>query len=168
MVWNRLEWFLFGSSVFSSLQTLNFLFCIGIKLFNNEWCGSLRWTLKGLSHTCTCIPSPPNPPPKQAATWHWAESYVLYDRSLLIIHFKYSGVSVTIPKSLTITSPPHPEVCFLSLWVSLFCKFIRIISFWIPHIRDVLGYFSFAWLTSLSMTLSGSIHVATKALFHSF
>ena len=31
----------------------------------------------------------PNSPsiPTQAATWHWAEFYVLYSRSLLVIHF---------------------------------------------------------------------------------
>ena len=59
----------------------------------------------------------------------------------------------------------QPQVPSLSLWV-WFCfvnKFTCIISFWSPHIRDVIGYFSFSvWLTSLSMTLSRSVHVAAN------
>ena len=35
--------------------------------------------------------SPPNSPPIQAATWHWAEFPVLYSRTLLGIHFKYKA-----------------------------------------------------------------------------
>ena len=38
----------------------------------------------------TCIHSPPDSLPIQAATWHWAEFPVLYSRSLLVIHFKHS------------------------------------------------------------------------------
>ena len=56
--------------------------------------------------------------------------------------------------------PWQPKVCTLSLWVS-FCfvsDFICIISFQIPHIRDVICYFSFSiWLTSLNVTISRSI-----------
>ena len=51
-------------------------------IFNNIV--SFRWTPKGLSHTYTCIHSPPNSPPIQAATQHWAEFPVLYSRSLLV------------------------------------------------------------------------------------
>ena len=48
-------------------------------------CDNFKWTAKGLSHTYTCIHSPPNSPPIQAATKHWSELPVLYGRSLLII-----------------------------------------------------------------------------------
>ena len=34
----------------------------------NQQCDSFRWTTKGLSHIHTCIHSPPNLPPIQAAT----------------------------------------------------------------------------------------------------
>ena len=52
-------------------------------------CDSFRWTAKGLSHTYTCIYSPANSPPIQAATSHWAEFPALHSRSLLVIHFKH-------------------------------------------------------------------------------
>ena len=48
-----------------------------------------------------------------------------------------------------------------------FC--ICIISFYILLIRDVICCFCFSvWLTSLRMTVSRCIHVAAKALLHSF
>ena len=80
--------------------------------------------MKGLSHTYTCIHSPPNSPPIQAATWHWAEFPVLYSRSLLVIHFKYSRVYMSIPKSLIIPFPhpsrPPTTISSFSKSVSLF------------------------------------------------
>ena len=57
---------------------------------------------------------------------------MLYNRSLLVIHFKYSSVYVTFLKSLTVSSPRQPWVHFLSLWVSssdLFFFFFFQISF---------------------------------------
>ena len=127
--------------------------------------------MKGLSYTVACIHSLLNPFPVQAGTWPWAEFQVSCDSFLLVIHFKYNSVYMTFPESLTIPSPWQPEVRFLSLWVS-FCfvsKFVCIISFYIPHIKDVIWYLSFSvWFASLSRTLSGSIHVLQIALFHSF
>ena len=39
------------------------------------------------------------------------------------------------------------------------------ISFSIPHVRDAIWYFSFsAWLTSLGMTISRSIHVGANGM----
>ena len=64
---------------------LNCVVCIGVQPINNV-CDSFRWTGKWLSHTHTCIHSPPNPPPTQAATEHWAEFPVLDSRSLLENH----------------------------------------------------------------------------------
>ena len=43
----------------------NFLFYIRVQPINNA-CNSFRRTAKGLSHTYTCIHSPPNSPPIQA------------------------------------------------------------------------------------------------------
>ena len=78
------------------------------------------------------------------------------------------------PFPLTIPSPSQLSlswVHFPSLWVS-FCfvsKFIYIISFYIPHIKDVIWYFPFSvWHTSLSMTLSRSIYVAANGFISFF
>ena len=56
-------------------------------------------------------PFSPKLPPIQAATQHWAEFHVLYGRSLLVIHFKYSSVYLSIPNSLTTPSPVHLGHC---------------------------------------------------------
>ena len=50
-------------------------------------CDCSRWKATGLSHTHTCIHSPPDSPPIQAATWHWAEFPVLSRRSFWLSHF---------------------------------------------------------------------------------
>ena len=47
---------------------------------------------------------------------------VLYSRSLLIIHFKYRSVYMSIPNSLTILSP-HPS---LLATISLFSKLVKL------------------------------------------
>ena len=46
----------------------NFLFCIGIKPINKQWCGSFRWITKEFSCISIFIHSPPNSPPIHAAT----------------------------------------------------------------------------------------------------
>ena len=54
-----------------------------------------------------------------------------------------------------------------SVSLFLFCKFICIISFQIPHIRIVIQYFSFSVsLNSLSMTISRSIHSAANGIIN--
>ena len=74
----------------------------------------------------------PNSLPIQAATKHWAEFRMLYTRSLLVIHFKYSSVYMSIPKSLSNPSPhPSPNPATISPFsktvsLFLFCKFICI------------------------------------------
>ena len=45
---------------------------------------------------------PQTPLPSQPAAEHWSEFHVLYSRSLLVIHVKYSSVSMSIPNSLII------------------------------------------------------------------
>ena len=96
-----------------------------------RWGDSSRLTVKRLSRTYTGIHSPLNAPPIQAATSHWAGFHVLNSRSLLVMHFKYSSVYMSLPNSQSIPSPREPWVRFLSLWVS-FCfarQFICTISF---------------------------------------
>ena len=52
----------------SLIKCLNCFFCTGIWPINKQCCDSFRWTAQGLSHTYTCIHSPLNSPPIQAAT----------------------------------------------------------------------------------------------------
>ena len=59
-------------------------------------------------HAYTGFHSPPNSSPIQAAIWHWAELPVLCSRSLLVLHDKYSRLSMSIPDYLTIPSPTLP------------------------------------------------------------
>ena len=59
---------------------------------SEQCCDGFRWRTEELSHTCTCILSPPDSPPSQTAPLHWAEFLSLCSRSLLVIQFKYSSV----------------------------------------------------------------------------
>ena len=113
----------------SSGKSLNFLNLIFIFIFNTKntlyWgladeqcCASSRWTVKRLTHIYVYPLSPrPLSHPIQAAAEHWAEFPVPYNRSLLVIHFKYSSVYLWTSDSLTVPSPWKPEV--RSLWVYL-------------------------------------------------
>ena len=83
-------------------------------------CDNFRWIAKGLSHTHTRIHSSPNSPPIQAATRHWAEFSELYSRFLLVTHFKYSSVYMTIPNSLSV--PPFSPPCHTPANISSFFK----------------------------------------------
>ena len=91
-----------------------------------------------------------------------------YNRFLLVIHFIYSSVYMSIPVS-QITPPPYPLViitCFLCLWL-YFCPVNKLICthFYIPVIGDIMWYISFCvWLTSFSMIVSRSTHVAANGL----
>ena len=83
-------------------------------------------TVKGLSHTYVCIRSPPNPFLSRLA--HNIEQTSMC-RSLLIIHFKYSSIYMTLPKSLNDSYPQQPCLFSKSVSLFLFCMFISIISF---------------------------------------
>ena len=61
---------------------------------------SLRHTAEWLSHTHTCVHSP-QLPSHPGCHIHWAEFPVIPSRSLLVNHFKYSSVYMSIPNSLT-------------------------------------------------------------------
>ena len=90
----------------------------------SQWLDGFRWKAKGLSHTYS-----PNIPPTQTDKKHWVEFHVLYNRSLLVIHFEYKSVH-DLPKLPNYSSPPPTINCFSkSVSCSLFCKFICIISF---------------------------------------
>ena len=74
---------------------------------------SEQQSMKGLSHIYTWVHSPQTPLPSRLPhNIKHRQFHVLYNRSLLVIHFKYSSVYVTFPKSLTIPSLP-PTVSFL-------------------------------------------------------
>ena len=102
---------------------------------------------------------------------------MLYRRPLLVIHFKYSSVYMSIqtpdrfPPFFPHPLGNHKRLHSLRLWVS-FCfvsKFISIISSQIPHIRDGIQYFSFSVrLISLSMTISRSTHVVANGIISFF
>ena len=110
-----------------------------------SWLTTLWWFQVNTKGTQTYIymyPFSPKLLSLPAATQPWAEFHVLYSRFLLVIHFEYSRVYMSIPNSLTIpfpqASPQQLLSCFSkSVRLLLFCKFICTISFWIPHIRDV-------------------------------
>jgi len=52
-----------------------------------------------------------------------------------------------------------------SLILFLFHWFTCVI-FWVPHISDIIWYLSFFfWLSSLSLIISGSIHVVANGIF---
>ena len=57
---------------------------------------TMLWAAEGLSPPCTRVLSPPDSPPVQAATWHWAEFPLQSSWNFLAIHFKYSSVYMVI------------------------------------------------------------------------
>ena len=98
---------------------------------------------------------------------------MLYSRTLLFIYLIYTNLYLLIPNSQFI--PPHPSpfwqltVCSLCLWIC-FCfvdKFICII-FWIPHVSDVIWYFSLSdWLHLVWSSVAPSMWLQ-MVFFHSF
>ena len=77
-------------------------------------------------------------------------------------HFICSSAYISIPISQFIPFPLfsllEPSVCFLHLWLSFVNKFICI-TFIDSTYKWYHKIFVFLWLTSLSMTISRSIHV---------
>ena len=61
------------------------------------------------------------------------------------------------------TSPQEPQVCSLCLWVCFIHRFTCVV-FLMPHISDMIYLSLFLWLTSLSMIISRSIHVAANGI----
>ena len=81
----------------------NFLFGIRVQPINNVVIISGEQGRDSAIHIHVSILLQ-TPPPFQSATEHWEESHVLYSRSLLVIHFKYSSVYMSISNSLIIPS----------------------------------------------------------------
>ena len=129
-------------------------FCIGVYPINNVVIVSgKQWRDSAIHIHVSILPQTPLP----SRLTHNTEqsSMCCHRRFLLVIHSKHSSVYMTFLKSPAIPSPPWVRF----LWVS-FCfasKFIYIVSFLVPHIRDAIWYFSFSvWLTSLSMPLTNN------------
>ena len=112
----------------TSIETLlflflkNFLFCVGVQLINNvvivsdEQDSAVHMHISMLPQTL--FPS--------RLPHSLKQSHVLYNRSLLDVHFKYSSVYLSIPNSLSIPSPdslPLAPISSFSRSVSyfLFC-----------------------------------------------
>ena len=100
------------------------------------------------------------------------EFHVLCVRILLVILFIYSSMHMSIPNSVL---PPHPSpwesISSFSKSVSLFlfCKLVYLYCFFLDS--PYKGYhilFLLLCLTSLSMTISRSIQVATNGIIPSF
>ena len=72
----------------------------------------------------------------------------------------------------TPSASPHSPNCvlwrpelFQSLWDDPFCKEVHCVLFKIPHVSDSIWCWCLTvWLTSPSMIISRSIHVATNAI----
>ena len=107
-----------GISLFKN-KTKN-LFILYRGIANECCCDSFWWTAKGLSHTHTCVPSPPISPPVQASRKHWAEPPVPNRRALLLFRFKRGSVCMSFSKGspYTIISPINPLK-------NLHCKHLR-------------------------------------------
>ena len=76
---------------------------------------------KGLDNTYTCIHSPPNSPPVQAATKHWAVFPVLYNGSLLI-------VVVQLLSHVWLFVTPWTAACQTSLSLTISWSLLRLMS----------------------------------------
>ena len=92
---------------------LTFNFVLGYSWSTMLWYKGFRWTAKELSHTVS-----PKLPSQIGFHINWVEFHVLDGRSLLVIHFKYSSVYMTIPNFLTIPS-------FLSFPLAAISSFSR-------------------------------------------
>ena len=82
---------------------------------------------------------------------------VIQDRISLLIHPKCNRLHLPAPNSSSFSLPPpppwQPQVCFLYPSVC-FVDSIICAVYQIPHISDIIGYFSLSvWLTSLSMRI---------------
>ena len=92
---------------------------------------------------------------------------MLYSRTLLFIHFICSSLYLLIPNSHpspALPPPWQPQVCSLRLWVCLFHRSVHLCHILDAiHISDIIRYLYF-FLTSLSMIISRSIHIATNGI----
>ena len=94
---------------------------------------------------------PQAPLPSRLPHKHWAEFPVLYSMSLLVIHFKYSRVYVSISNSLTI--PPRHLSPLATISTFSACQWNSIFRVEIKHL-----YFEYVpqWFWSCSSTDFGA------------
>ena len=130
----------------------------------------LTWTVKGLSHTYTCIHSPPSPLPSSIV--HNTElSSMCY-----IIGFHWlSTLNIAVCTWLpNVPNHPFPLATMSSFSKSvslfLFCKYVLLYHFFLDSTyKGCHMIFLLLPLTlSVSMTLSGSVHVAANGLVSCF
>ena len=109
------------------------------------------------------VPSPILPPgDHQLITEYWADFPVPDSRCLLILHVKHSRVSMSILPNwpFPLNLPSNRKFVLWICWVSVFFKFLCIISFFLRfHIKGCHTIFPLLSLTSLSRTLSRYTHV---------
>ena len=153
-----------------------FFFPPHLKLFilywgraNKQYCDSFRWIAMGLNPTYTCIHSPPNPlaPRLPHSTEQSPLSYTIGPSRLSILNRAMCAWPSPIPQ-LSLSSSNHKFI--FCLWVS-FCyvnTFICIISFIDSAYKGCPMIFLLLCLTSLSMTISRSIHVAANGIISFF
>ena len=92
-----------------------------------------------------------------------------FTRSMLLIHFEYSSVYMTIPNSLTVPFPRQPYVYSLkSVSLFLFCKFVLYHLFDDAPFLGCHTVFLLFCLTSLTVTISRSIRVAANGIISLF
>ena len=116
-----------------------------------------------------CLYSPPNSPPSRLPH-NTEQSSLCYTAGPCWLPILNTAVCTSIP-------PYHFPLPFPSATISsfsksvtllLFCKSICIISFQIPHIRDIIWYFSSSVWPTHSVTLPRSIHVAANSIVSFF
>ena len=101
------------------LWTSKLLFCgFGVSFFFTFYfileCGwlTMLWQFqvdsKGIQPYLYMYLFSPKLPSRPGCHKHWADFPMLYSRTLLVIHFKYSSVYMSIPNSLTNPSPTSP------------------------------------------------------------
>ena len=92
---------------------------------------------------------------------------MLHSRCLLVIHFKWSSAYMSIPKSLTSHSTPsnHKLVFCESLCV---LKQILLYHFFLDFTYRGYIWFPLLYLSSLSVILSQSLHVAANSIISFF
>ena len=95
-----------------------FYFVLGNSQLAVLWVSGKQKRDSGLHRHVSILPQMPLPP-REGATWHWAEFCVLYSRSLLVIHFKHSSVNMSIPNSLNCPFPPTLLDYFWLGWVNI-------------------------------------------------
>ena len=94
--WSISQFLCFYQSPLYSHTFIFLLFLSYRSTADYQCCDSFRGTAKGLSHAYPCTHSPWHSPSNKATTSHGAEFPVLYSRSLLVIHFKYSSYTYVL------------------------------------------------------------------------